>query len=93
MVSAAEKYRGDGDDDHEEYEWVTDTDDDDPEFKCDGCGRLIKGIDDRFHCDTCGDYDLVRHRRIPYDGSAYSKTNVTCTARRDVSENINSKKQ
>lgn len=44
----------------EEFEWVTDSDDDDPEFQCDSCGRVIEETTDRFHCETCGDYDLVR---------------------------------
>ncbi|CAM9152572.1 unnamed protein product [Laminaria digitata] len=43
-----------------EYEWVTDTEDDELEFKCDACGTVIEDTSDRFHCDTCSDYDLVR---------------------------------
>lgn len=44
----------------EEFEWITDSDGDDPEFECDSCGRVIDESADRFHCETCGDYDLVR---------------------------------
>ncbi len=47
-------------DEEEEFEWVTDSDDEDPEFQCDSCGRVIDETTDRFHCETCGDYDLVR---------------------------------
>ncbi|CAM9633251.1 unnamed protein product, partial [Ectocarpus sp. 13 AM-2016] len=47
-------------DEEEDFEWVTDSDEEDPEFECDSCGRVIEGTADRFHCETCGDYDLVR---------------------------------
>lgn len=50
----------DDDDEEEEFEWVTDSDEEDPEFECDSCGRVIEDTADRFHCETCGDYDLVR---------------------------------
>lgn len=51
---------GDADSDEDEFEWVTDSDEEDPEFECDSCGRVIEETADRFHCKTCGDYDLVR---------------------------------
>lgn len=47
----------------DEFEWVTDTDEDDPEFECDCCGMVIEESSDRFHCETCGDYDLVKNLR------------------------------
>lgn len=50
----------DHDNDEDEFEWVTDSEEGDPEFECDSCGSVIKEIADRFHCKTCGDYDLVR---------------------------------
>lgn len=48
-------------DEEDEYEWVTDTEEeeDDVEFGCDACGTAIGVSDDRFHCETCGDFDLV----------------------------------
>lgn len=51
---------GDADKDEDEFEWVTDSDEEDLEFECDSCGRVIEDTADRFHCETCGDYDLVR---------------------------------
>lgn len=50
----------DEDEDEHEFEWVTDSDEEGPEFECDSCGRVIEETADRFHCETCGDYDLVR---------------------------------
>lgn len=47
-------------DEEDEYDWITDTEEDDLEFKCDVCGTVIEDTSDRFHCDTCSDYDLVR---------------------------------
>lgn len=47
-------------DDEDEFEWVTDSDEEEPEFECDSCGRVIEDTADRFHCESCGDYDLVR---------------------------------
>lgn len=56
--------RGEGDgEQEEEYDWVTDTDDENPEYECDVCGRVIHETADRFHCETCGDYDMVRPTR------------------------------
>lgn len=49
-----------GRDDEDEFEWVTDSDEEEPEFECDSCGRVIEDTADRFHCESCGDYDLVR---------------------------------
>lgn len=48
---------GDSEDD---YDWVTDTEEENPEYECDACGRLVDETKDRFHCNSCGDYDLVR---------------------------------
>lgn len=50
----------DTENDANQFEWVTDSDEEDPEFECDACGRVIEDTADRFHCETCGDYDLVR---------------------------------
>ncbi|CAM9958618.1 unnamed protein product [Ectocarpus sp. 8 AP-2014] len=50
----------DDDDEEEEFEWVTDSDEEEPEFECDSCGRVIEDTADRFHCETCGDYDLCQ---------------------------------
>lgn len=50
----------DEDEEEDEFEWVTDSEEEDPEFECDSCGRVIEETADRFHCETCGDYDLVR---------------------------------
>lgn len=50
----------DGLDQEDEYDWITDTEEDDLKFKCDACGTVIEDTSDRFHCDTCSDYDLVR---------------------------------
>ncbi|CAM9616702.1 unnamed protein product [Ectocarpus sp. 4 AP-2014] len=50
----------DGDDEGEGFEWVTDSDEEGPEFECDSCGRVMEGTADRFHCETCGDYDLCQ---------------------------------
>lgn len=50
-------------DEEDQYDWVTDTEEEDPEFECDACGRVMDETKDRFHCGTCGDYDLVRHDR------------------------------
>ena len=46
----------------EEYDWVTDTDteEENPQFQCDTCGKAMEDTEDRYHCDTCSDYDLVR---------------------------------
>lgn len=46
-------------DDDSEYYWVTDSDDSDPDFECNQCGQAILATFDRYHCETCGDYDLV----------------------------------
>lgn len=52
---------GEEEEEEEEYDWITDTNEEDPEFKCDTCGRAVEDNVDRFHCQTCGDYDLVRN--------------------------------
>lgn len=44
----------------EDYDWVTDSDEENLEFECDVCGAVISEAADRFHCETCGDFDLVR---------------------------------
>lgn len=44
---------------YDEYDWVTDTDDEHPKYRCDRCGRVIGPDSERFHCETCVDYDLV----------------------------------
>lgn len=46
-------------DEEDEYDWITDTEENDLKFKCDVCGTVIEDTSDRFHCDTCSDYDLV----------------------------------
>lgn len=69
----------------DEYEWTTDTDDDDPEFKCDGCWRLISNTENRFHCQTCIDYDLVR-----YLSSMQHQHTITTMARASLSLNLQS---
>ncbi|CBJ31147.1 hypothetical protein Esi_0236_0005 [Ectocarpus siliculosus] len=60
------KFGDDQDDDNEEedFEWVTDSDEEDPEFECDSCGRVIEDTSDRFHCETCGDYDLMQPKNV-----------------------------
>ena len=59
-LSVDVREESDGLDEEDEYDWVTDTEEDEPEYKCDACGTVIENTSDRFHCDTCSDYDLVR---------------------------------
>lgn len=79
-VSQRPLVAGDADKEEDEFEWVTDSEEEDPEFECDSCGRVIEDTADRFHCETCDDYDLVRPdagktyrlgliRVVPVDGT------------------------